>query len=103
VKQVVAPAPGRFALFHRGGATVHIADVAAVISKPTRNGGVLACSYGRPASNLMFSLDGGRTWRDPWRAGADQIALHRRGESKAMTPTFTLFAAPAGSFFIRQP
>jgi len=26
--------------------------------------GVLACSYGRPASNLMFSLDGGRTWRD---------------------------------------
>lgn len=27
VKQVVAPAPGRFALFHCGGATVHIADV----------------------------------------------------------------------------
>ena len=26
--------------------------------------GVLACSYGRPASCLMFSLDGGRTWRD---------------------------------------
>jgi hypothetical protein len=26
--------------------------------------GVLACSYGRPVSNLMFSLDGGRTWRD---------------------------------------
>lgn len=26
--------------------------------------GVLACSYGRPASNLMFSLDGGRTWHD---------------------------------------
>lgn len=25
-------------------------------------GGVLACSYGRPASCLMFSLDGGRTW-----------------------------------------
>lgn len=24
--------------------------------------GVLACSYGRPASCLMFSLDGGRTW-----------------------------------------
>lgn len=24
--------------------------------------GVLACSYGRPGSNLMFSLDGGRTW-----------------------------------------
>lgn len=28
------------------------------------NNGVLACSYGRPVSNLMFSLDGGRTWRD---------------------------------------
>lgn len=27
VKQVVAPAPGRFALFHCGGATAHIADV----------------------------------------------------------------------------
>ena len=27
VKQVVAPAPGRFALFHCGGAAVHIADV----------------------------------------------------------------------------
>ena len=27
VKQVVAPAPGRFALLHCGGATVHIADV----------------------------------------------------------------------------
>ncbi len=26
--------------------------------------GVLACSYGRPVSNLMLSLDGGRTWRD---------------------------------------
>ena len=26
--------------------------------------GVLACSYGRPVSNLMFSVDGGRTWRD---------------------------------------
>ncbi len=26
--------------------------------------GVLACSYGRPVSNLMFSLDGGHTWRD---------------------------------------
>ena len=26
--------------------------------------GVLACSYGRPVSNLMFSLDGGRIWRD---------------------------------------
>jgi len=26
--------------------------------------GVLACSYGRPASNIMFSLDGGRTWRN---------------------------------------
>jgi len=26
--------------------------------------GVLACSYGRPVSGLMFSLDGGRTWRD---------------------------------------
>ena len=26
--------------------------------------GVLACSYGRPVSNLMFSHDGGRTWRD---------------------------------------
>lgn len=26
--------------------------------------GVLACSYGRPGSNLMFSLDGGKTWRD---------------------------------------
>jgi hypothetical protein len=25
--------------------------------------GVLACSYGRPVSNLMFSLDGGRIWR----------------------------------------
>ena len=25
-------------------------------------GGVLACSYGRPASCLMFSLDGGKTW-----------------------------------------
>ncbi len=24
--------------------------------------GVLACSYGRPGSNLMFSLDRGRTW-----------------------------------------
>jgi hypothetical protein len=24
--------------------------------------GVLACSYGRPASCVMFSLDGGRTW-----------------------------------------
>src|SRR5690606_31363560 len=24
--------------------------------------GVLACSYGRPASCLMFSFDGGRTW-----------------------------------------
>lgn len=24
--------------------------------------GVLACSYGRPASCLMFSLDGGKTW-----------------------------------------
>jgi photosystem II stability/assembly factor-like uncharacterized protein len=24
--------------------------------------GVLACSYGRPASCLMFSVDGGRTW-----------------------------------------
>jgi len=26
--------------------------------------GVLACSYGRPVSNLMFSLNGGHTWRD---------------------------------------
>ena len=26
--------------------------------------GVLACSYGRPASNLMFSTDGGRNWND---------------------------------------
>ncbi len=26
--------------------------------------GVLACSYGRPASCIMFSLNGGRTWRD---------------------------------------
>lgn len=26
--------------------------------------GVLACSYGRPVSSVMFSLDGGRTWRD---------------------------------------
>lgn len=26
--------------------------------------GVLACSYGRPVSNIMFSLDGGRTWQD---------------------------------------
>jgi hypothetical protein len=26
--------------------------------------GVLACSYGRPVSNLMFSLDAGRTWSD---------------------------------------
>ena len=26
--------------------------------------GVLACSYGRPVSNLMFSLDGGHTWSD---------------------------------------
>lgn len=26
--------------------------------------GVLACSYGRPVSNVMFSLDGGRTWRE---------------------------------------
>ncbi|MEQ1828276.1 MAG: exo-alpha-sialidase, partial [Pirellula sp.] len=26
--------------------------------------GVLAYSYGRPISNLMFSLDGGRIWRD---------------------------------------
>jgi hypothetical protein len=25
-------------------------------------GGVLACSYGRPGSNLMLSADGGRTW-----------------------------------------
>lgn len=24
--------------------------------------GVLACSYGRPASNIMFSFDGGRSW-----------------------------------------
>jgi hypothetical protein len=24
--------------------------------------GVLACSYGRPASCLMFSLDQGKTW-----------------------------------------
>ncbi|HQW29086.1 MAG TPA: sialidase family protein, partial [Verrucomicrobiales bacterium] len=24
--------------------------------------GILACSYGRPASCLMFSLDGGKTW-----------------------------------------
>ena len=24
--------------------------------------GVLACSYGRPASCLMFSVDGGKTW-----------------------------------------
>jgi hypothetical protein len=24
--------------------------------------GVLACSYGRPGSNLMFSLDRGETW-----------------------------------------
>jgi photosystem II stability/assembly factor-like uncharacterized protein len=24
--------------------------------------GVLACSYGRPGSNLMFSLDRGQTW-----------------------------------------
>lgn len=24
--------------------------------------GVLACAYGRPASCLMFSLDGGKTW-----------------------------------------
>ena len=24
--------------------------------------GVLACSYGRPASCIMFSLDGGKTW-----------------------------------------
>jgi len=32
VKQVVAPASGRFALFHCGGATVHIADV----SDPTK-------------------------------------------------------------------
>ena len=24
--------------------------------------GVLACCYGRPGSNLMFSLDGGKTW-----------------------------------------
>ena len=26
--------------------------------------GVLACSYGRPVSSIMFSLDGGRSWRD---------------------------------------
>ncbi len=26
--------------------------------------GVLACSYGRPVSNLMFSLDGGHAWHD---------------------------------------
>jgi hypothetical protein len=26
--------------------------------------GVLACSYGRPVSNIMFSFNGGRTWRD---------------------------------------
>jgi len=26
--------------------------------------GVLACSYGRPVSNLMFSLDGGHVWHD---------------------------------------
>ena len=25
-------------------------------------GGLLACSYGRPASCIMFSLDGGQTW-----------------------------------------
>ena len=24
--------------------------------------GVLACSYGRPASCIMFSVDGGKTW-----------------------------------------
>jgi photosystem II stability/assembly factor-like uncharacterized protein len=24
--------------------------------------GVLACSYGRPASCIMFSIDGGKTW-----------------------------------------
>ena len=24
--------------------------------------GILACSYGRPTSCLMFSLDGGKTW-----------------------------------------
>ncbi len=28
------------------------------------NNGVLACSYGRPVSSLMFSRDGGRTWGD---------------------------------------
>ena len=26
--------------------------------------GVIACSYGRPGSNLMFSTDGGKTWDD---------------------------------------
>lgn len=25
---------------------------------------MLACSYGRPVSSLLFSLDAGRTWRD---------------------------------------
>lgn len=41
--------------------------------------GVLACSYGRPVSGLMFSLDGGRTWRDHTvvadRAGFNYTAI----------------------------
>ena len=35
--------------------------------------GVLACSYGRNGSNLMFSLDKGRTW------GFHQVITDERG------------------------
>lgn len=37
--------------------------------------GVLACSYGRPVSGIMFSLDGGRTWRDH-RVIADRVGFN---------------------------
>jgi hypothetical protein len=35
--------------------------------------GVLACAYGRNGSNLMFSLDKGRTW------GFHQVITDERG------------------------
>jgi hypothetical protein len=40
--------------------------------------GVLACSYGRPASCLMFSLDGGKTWPfAPRHLRKSRLQLHQ--------------------------
>ena len=37
--------------------------------------GVLACAYGRPGCNLMFSTDGGETW-DTYRAVSDRMGYN---------------------------